>query len=93
MFESYDSETGVCFANIRVTAEWLCKELGVTFEIWTKEEGCCFQEHYYIDENGERIIDDCVKYEPGHDYDEEGNIIDRNEDKDVGGFKNWGEWE
>jgi len=39
-----------------------CGLLGVTIEIFSTEPGCCFAEHYLIDETGEVIINDETEY-------------------------------
>ena len=75
-----------------VTAEWLCKKLGVKFEAWSREPGECFQEHMGVDENGVRVIEKCVDWTEGYDEDENGDWLDYNPAKDTGGFADYGKW-
>lgn len=75
-----------------VTAEWLCKKLGVKFEAWSREPGECFQEHMGVDEDGVRVIEECVDWTEGYDEDENGDWLDYNPAKDTGGFADYGKW-
>lgn len=43
------------------TLEIESKNLGLEIEVYSKEPGMCFMEHYYID-NGEITTDECVEY-------------------------------
>lgn len=42
-----------------ITLPDACKELGVAIEIYSDEPGVGFAEHYYINNQGEVIIDEC----------------------------------
>lgn len=39
-----------------------CAELGVMCEIFSTEPGCCFSEHYLIDNEGNMVIDEETEY-------------------------------
>lgn len=81
-----------CFTNEFVTMPILCKRLGVGVEIWSKEPGCAFQEHYRIDHNGEVDINETVYWNEGWDEDEDGNYTEPNPKKDRGGFDDYGSY-
>jgi len=55
------------FAELRndhaVTIPMAARELGLKVEIFSSEPGCCFAEHYLVDENGEAVIDECFDYQ------------------------------
>ena len=91
VWRDYNGE--ICYSNLGVTAPMLCKILGVAVEIWSKESGCAFQEHFVIDDCGEVLESDSCHWEEGYDEDENGDYIDTNPEKDVGGFEDYGEYE
>jgi hypothetical protein len=63
----------------------LCKELDIGVEIYTKEQGCCFQEYYLVNNKGELVSDE---YEDWHcEYDDDGNIL-----SEEGGIEHFGEF-
>lgn len=79
-----------CFMKEFVTMPILCKRLGVGVEIWSKEPGCEFQEHYIVDHNGEVNCQESIHWHEGWDVDDDGNYIEPNSEKDEGGFDDWG---
>ena len=78
-----------CFTKEFVTMPILCKRLGVGVEIWSKEPGCEFQEHYRIDHSGEISCDETVHWREGDDG---CDWNDPNPEKDEGGFDDWGSY-
>lgn len=40
-----------------------CKKLNVEVELYSSETGCCFAEHYYINNKGKVIVDETTDYE------------------------------
>lgn len=81
-----------CFTKEFVTMPILCKRLGVGAEIWSKEPGCAFQEHYRVGRNGEVNINERVSWHEGWDEDEDGNWTLPNPEKDEGGFDDYGSY-
>lgn len=62
------------------TIAWMCKEYHVRVEIFSKESGCCFAEHYLINNKGEIEIAESTDYE--EHYNEE-----TDEYEEIGGFE------
>ena len=46
-----------CGTTLQIESKNLCLDI----EVYSKEPGMCFMEHYYID-NGEITVDECVEY-------------------------------
>ena len=79
-----------CFTKEFVTMPILCKRLGIGVEIWSREPGCAFQEHYMVGHNGKVCCDEVVYWHVGWDVDDDGNYLEPNPEKDEGGFDNYG---
>lgn len=87
-----------------ITLEEACAKWCLEMEVYSEEYGCCFQEHYLIN-NDEVIINDCVEaceydlyeYETKEEAEAEFKIKLSDEEWDkhkgdrfiVGGFENW----
>jgi len=91
-FHVFRDGKDICYANIGMTASMLCKKLGCGFEVWSKECGNCFQEHFVVNAEGEVVVADTRHWEEGYDTDESGQWTDPNPEKDVGGFSDWGDF-
>lgn len=64
-----------------------CKKLQVEVEIYSNETGCCFAEHYYINEKGKIVVEEQTKYQEIYignyaDYEEYIEDIKKNYPKD-----------
>lgn len=70
-----------------ITMDLLCKKLKIGIELYSDECGCCFQEHYHVDHEGNILIKDCVEWQEIWE-DENGNEFD--EPLSIGGFPNYG---
>ena len=64
----------------------ICKKLGIAIEVFGKENGNCFQEHYQCDHNGNVFEDSEDWFEEWED--EDGNELD--EPIESGGLKDYG---
>lgn len=87
-----DWEGELCYANLLITMPMLCKELGVGVEIWSKESGIGFQEHFIVNSDGEIVEHNCVDWTEGYDVDDDGEYGEPNPEKDEGGFTSWGDY-
>jgi hypothetical protein len=58
-----------------ITLDILCERLNLGIEIFAEESGCCFQEHYTINHNGECICNESAEWIE-HWVDEDGNDLD-----------------
>jgi hypothetical protein len=72
---------GAYFTNL----PHLCKELDIGVEIYTKEEGVGFQEHYVINNSGELVSSECEDWYC--EYDEYGDFL-----SEEGGIEHFGEF-
>ena len=70
-----------------ITLDLLCKKLGVGIELYSEESGCCFQEHYLVDVNGNIIIDESCEWT--QDWWDEENDCERDEPITTGGFDDY----
>lgn len=67
----------------------LCKRLDVGVEIFSREPGCAFQEHYVIDHTGTVLVDETEQWIV-HWTDETGNLLDT--PVETGGFSYYGDF-
>lgn len=85
MFEGestyYSCANGENKKSKRTTINRLCKRFKVECEIFSEEYGVGFQEHYFINEKGEILINDCKDAFEKENNNEEYEII--------GGFDNY----
>ena len=70
-----------------ITLDLLCKKLEIGLELYSEESGCCFQEHYHVDANGNILIKDCVEWT--EDWWDEENDCERDEPVYTGGFDDY----
>lgn len=74
-----------------ITLDVLCKKLGIGIELYSEESGCCFQEHYIVNHNGELIINESVDWT--EDWWDEENDCEREEPLITGGFSYYCEFD
>lgn len=67
----------------------LCKMLNIAVEIYTKETGLEFQEHYIVDNLGNILVSECVDWGEEYDDDDEDLLEPIGE---WGGFEDFGDW-
>ena len=67
----------------------LCKRLDMGVEIFSREPGCAFQEHYIIDHTGAVLVDETEQWIV-HWADENGNLLDT--PVETGGFSYYGDF-
>jgi len=91
VFQVWRTGGEIRYSNIAVTIHMLCKLLDCGCEIWSKESGMGFQEHFLVNHEGETIQEEACKWVEGYDVDENGQWIKDNPEKDVGGWDEWGE--
>ena len=70
-----------------ISLDILCKKLEIGLELYSEESGCCFQEHYLVDANGNILIEDCVEWT--EDWWDEENDCERDEPVYTGGFDDY----
>lgn len=81
------------YANIFMPLDALCRGLDCGVEVWTKERGYGFQEHYIVNSSGTIKVLDHKDWAAGFDTDESGRFDGYNPEKDEGGFGDeWGAW-
>lgn len=81
-----------CFSNLRVTVPQICKLLDCAMEVWSKEPGMGFQEHYLIDHDGELVIEDVTDWAEGN-YEEDLNTHEMIQTSpELGGFDDYGDF-
>ena len=68
-----------------ITLDLLCKKLGVGIEVFSEESGCCFQEHYMVNSEGEITINETTEWT--EDWWDEENDCERDEPITTGGFE------
>ena len=71
-----EDETKNVYGTAHITnLPHICRELDCAFELYSREPGCCFAEHYAGNHNGELMCNETEKYtERWHD--EDGNELD-----------------
>lgn len=80
------------FANLRATVLQICELLDCSIEIWSREPGMGFQEHYLVNHDGELVVDDSVDWAEC-DYKEDLNTHELKEvAPELGGFEDYGDF-
>jgi hypothetical protein len=69
-----------------ITLDLLCKRLDFGIEVFAEESGCCFQQHFMVNHNGEIVIHDVEHWEE-HWFDDDGNELD--EPYETGGLDDY----
>ena len=87
----YDNEFNPTYGTAHyISLDLLCKILGIGIELFSEESGCCFQENYHVNPNGEIIVSDVVEWtEDWWDYE---NDCERDEPITTGGFDYYGQF-
>lgn len=101
-YRQWKNNPNMFLTNAKLTClEIECKELDLECEAWFEEEGCEFQEHIFVNKKGELEIEDSCEWSREYwDYDEEDGMSENelqakygdNDDIEVGGFENYGEF-
>ena len=82
----YDDDFNPTYGTAHyISLDLLCKKLGVAIELYSEESGCCFQEHYQVNANGEIVCSECVEWT--EDWWDEENDCERDEPITTGGFE------
>lgn len=72
-----DQSGSICYANIGMTAQDLCKNLNCRFEIWSRDPLGGFQEHFLLNGSGKIEMAEKISWDG---------------DDESSGFPNYGKW-
>ena len=80
------------FSNLKITVPQICKLLDCAMEVWSREPGMGFQEHYLINHDGEFVIEDTTDWAECY-YEEDLNTHDTVlVSPELGGFEDYGDF-